>query len=755
MELPEAWKGSVHVTKAHLDGKDENKENDRVTKQLYNFAKREIRKLVVADSDSSLVFGIIQTNNHIESLNLGSFRAEMWLKHEYDKAHGEIFGTESYKSALNRLVAKAMFEDSATETIYNRVAMVDRVIWYDLAWKDWKAIRIDEDGYKLTDLDETTPTFDRKQHQSAQVMPSPCDFDALEKLCDLLRIKKSDRFIFKIHLISMFIEKYPMPIMVITGEYGSIKTTITKTIKKIIDPSNQLSLNISKSIDDLVLQLYHRYVAAYDNVSSFSQEVSDTFCRAITGDGNSKRALYKDTDEIILNYTRKIVLNGIAPTIDNTDFISRAIFYETNPINEEERLTLEEFNQEIDKLLPFLLGQICNILSYALRNYGMVKQQIKFKPRMSDFAVWGETISQGLGNKPMEFIEKYKDRLEQLSLEAINNFPLFGLVQKIMENQTPYEDTVSKFHRLLVAQAENEGIDIKSKYNKFPKAPNKIKYQVQSLRNSFKTVGIDISIYQYNGREGRFPRGNHVIKINKLGSTQEVAKVSQPPTPSQPDQIYEQKEPKLAEIKTGGRDTMSAKIDSFSGRDSGRDDSGDWLVSLPENDQIYEQNQGGVDGRDGGDKSRTPSPRQSDYWGTPRDIFDTICGLYKVRPILDVCATPENAKCMSFITEKTDGLKQTWDKESWCNPPYSQIGKWVQKCWLEHEKNNITVTALIMKDETTAYWKDYIKDKAEVYTWPHRIRFIDPMTGHKADSARFVSAIVIWRAKKNATDENQ
>ena len=743
MPVPDELRGTTKITKSHLDGNEQPKEDSKVTRLLYNFAKKEIRKLVVSDSDNSLVFGLVQTDNHVESLNLGSFRAEMWLKHNYDKIHGDIFGAESYRNALNRLIAKAMFEDSTTETIYNRIALVNNVIWIDLTTHDWRAIRIDEEGYKIVELDESTPTFERKQHQRQQVIPASCEFDALEKLCDWLRIKQSDRFIFKIHLVSLFIEKYPIPIMVITGEYGSIKTTIIKTIKKIVDPSSQLSLHLAKNPEDLALQLYHRYLTSYDNVSKFSSDTSDTFCRAITGDGNSKRALYTNTDEVILNYTRKIILNGIAPTISNTDFISRSIFYETRPINEEERLTLEEFDQEIDKLLPFLLHQIFNVLSYALRHYSIIKKDVKFKPRMSDFAIWGEVISRGLGNQSMEFIDRYKERIEQINLEAINNFPFFGLVQKIMEHQTEYEDTITKFHRLLIAQAENEGVDIKSKYANFPKAPNKIKWQVQSLRNSFKPVGIDISIYQYDLRDGRFPRGNHIIKIIKNGTDQEVAKVSQPPMPSQPALFYEQNDQKLTEIKTPDGDTISAKIDG----DSDIDANGDWLVSQPENNQIYEQNHVGVDGRHDRDKIPTSQTLGSDYWGTPQDIFDSICGLYKVRPMLDVCATSENAKCMYFFTEQKDGLKQNWDKESWCNPPYSQSYDWVQKCWLEHTKNNITITALIMKDETTSYWKEYVKDKAEVYTWPHRIKFIDPNTGLKGDSARFVSAIVVWRKK--------
>lgn len=65
---------------------------------------------------------------------------------------------------------------------------------------------------------------------------------------------------------------------------------------------------------------------------------------------------------------------------------------------------------------------------------------------------------------------------------------------------------------------------------------------------------------------------------------------------------------------------------------------------------------------------------------------------------LDVCATPQNAKCRRFYaldgfhdadvdaapfpTASLDGLTGSWrDERCWCNPPFSTIGDWVEKAW--------------------------------------------------------------------------
>ena len=41
-------------------------------------------------------------------------------------------------------------------------------------------------------------------------------------------------------------------------------------------------------------------------------------------------------------------------------------------------------------------------------------------------------------------------------------------------------------------------------------------------------------------------------------------------------------------------------------------------------------------------------------WATPQDFFDELNAEFGFT--LDVCATPENAKCERYFTQDTDGL---------------------------------------------------------------------------------------------------
>lgn len=48
----------------------------------------------------------------------------------------------------------------------------------------------------------------------------------------------------------------------------------------------------------------------------------------------------------------------------------------------------------------------------------------------------------------------------------------------------------------------------------------------------------------------------------------------------------------------------------------------------------------------------------TDMWATPQAFFDKLDEEFHFD--LDVCATPENAKCKKFYTKDDDGLSKEW-----------------------------------------------------------------------------------------------
>lgn len=124
-------------------------------------------------------------------------------------------------------------------------------------------------------------------------------------------------------------------------------------------------------------------------------------------------------------------------------------------------------------------------------------------------------------------------------------------------------------------------------------------------------------------------------------------------------------------------------------------------------------------------------------WGTPQDLFDQLNDEFKFT--LDVCATPENAKCERFFTPEDDGLCQEWTGSCWMNPPYGRgIDKWIRKAYESSEAEGCSVVCLLPVRTDTAWFHDYVC-KGTVEFIRGRLKF-----GGCKNSAPFPSMLTIF-----------
>jgi len=130
---------------------------------------------------------------------------------------------------------------------------------------------------------------------------------------------------------------------------------------------------------------------------------------------------------------------------------------------------------------------------------------------------------------------------------------------------------------------------------------------------------------------------------------------------------------------------------------------------------------------------------KSNEWETSQDFFDKLNKKYKFT--LDPCATHENHKCDKYYTIEDNGLAQSWESERvFVNPPYADIGKWVEKAYKEATKNSAVVVLLIPSRTDTKYWHNYImKSASTIYFVKGRLKF----SGTK-NTAPFPSAVVVF-----------
>jgi phage N-6-adenine-methyltransferase len=124
---------------------------------------------------------------------------------------------------------------------------------------------------------------------------------------------------------------------------------------------------------------------------------------------------------------------------------------------------------------------------------------------------------------------------------------------------------------------------------------------------------------------------------------------------------------------------------------------------------------------------------------------------------IDAAASAHNAKLPRYFTVEDDGLAQPWAGERvWCNPPYSDIGPWIEKAWEEHERAELIVLLLPANRTEQTWWQEGVEPYRDRTGSPLRVeflrgrlRFIASGRSHVGPNERppFGCCLLIWSAE--------
>lgn len=125
-----------------------------------------------------------------------------------------------------------------------------------------------------------------------------------------------------------------------------------------------------------------------------------------------------------------------------------------------------------------------------------------------------------------------------------------------------------------------------------------------------------------------------------------------------------------------------------------------------------------------------------DCWKTPEYIIKFVANNLYLH--LDVAAASHNAVCSLYYTEQNNALNLPWLKygNCWCNPPYSEIGKWVSKAINEHTLNQNKEIIMLVPNSTDSVWfKAALDYGAHIsYFINGRIQFVHYLTGEQSNN---------------------
>lgn len=426
-----------------------------------------------------------------EVLRLRSCEFMGWLNtYAYNNYGGVIMKNNQATDIKRALEGFALCSKDSEICLEPRLRKINNEIWYDLGKE---AVCVSDKGWKI--VKEPPIIFRRYGHQKAQVKPvKGGDIQLFRKFTNIT--DDSDWNLFLAFAVATLIPDIPKPVLVINGSQGAGKSTPMRMLKDLADPSQLTSAGKITGEKELARLANRHSLLFFDNLSFLEKDNSDVLCRLITGDGFSKRKLYSDDDEVIYNYKRPIMLNGINNFITQADLLDRALILNVERISEDKRLTEVELWGKFEKEKPLILGAMFTVLSRAMRIFP--ETPTSGLPRMADFGRWGCAIYSAINDKPFtgfqEILSGNKERQIEESIEA----DPVAMVAKYLANESirikfTAHDFLEGFTISDRFKFAPDSIQYATEHIYWPKDASQVGKRLRKAEGMLREAGIELS----------------------------------------------------------------------------------------------------------------------------------------------------------------------------------------------------------------------------------------------------------------------
>jgi hypothetical protein len=517
----EAAQEAFDAAKAQVDADPEaakkavEEENHQTTAQRLVTLAEECERFHDQRGDGYLRLCV---NGHLETWPVRSKSFREWLARQFYDETGKVAGSQAIQDALSVIEGKCRFE-STERTLSVRVASdVESTgkVWIDLTDSEWQAVCVDATGWRIEQ--EPPPLFRRYQVAAAHILPERGG--DIEDLRQFLNVKDDHAWTLLVAwLVAALMPEIPHPILLAHGEQGSAKSSLVRMLGLLIDPSRVRERSEPGEVREWVQMADHSWMICLDNVSRLPDWLSDALCKAVTGDGFSKRMLYTDNEDVIYEFRRVIALTGIEVVASRADLLDRCLLLGLLPIAPNQRRSESELWQAFEEVRPRLFGALLDLLAGVLSELPNV--HLTSMPRMADFARVGVAVARVMGWEDETFLSAYRANVANQHEEALSASEIGQAVIGFIEAQEG-EEWSGVMKQFLEALTEFIGAD-KAKRRDWPKNAKGLSGQLRRIAPNLRAVGVWIEF-------GERTKKGYTLSLRK--QQEQGRETSTPSTPS-------------------------------------------------------------------------------------------------------------------------------------------------------------------------------------------------------------------------------
>lgn len=413
------------VVTAGGDLGDDKPERRSAATQLVELAMARYVLGVTPEGDP---YAIPKSGGHVaRSLRGGKAGLRAELSREYFRTFEKAAPQQALADAL--LVLEGESAEAEPQATHLRVAEHSDHVYLDMGDVAESVIRIDRTGrWEHGNLD--VPVLFRRTVLTG-AYPEPSRNGDLEPLWSTLNVAESDRPLLLAAMVAALIAPdVPHPVLALAGEQGTAKTTTTKTVVSLTDPSSVPVRKPPRDMDSWVTAAAGSWVVGIDNISTISDWFSDSLCRAATGEGDVKRALYTDSGLSVVAFRRVIVVNGIDWGAMRGDLAERSLIVTLERIPAQHRRSEADLADAWAQVYPTILG---GLLDLAAQVYSILPTVVLAEsPRMADFARILAAVDQITDTSGLD---RYIGQSATLAADTIASDPFLAAVTDAVVNE--------------------------------------------------------------------------------------------------------------------------------------------------------------------------------------------------------------------------------------------------------------------------------------------------------------------------------
>ncbi len=217
-------------------------------------------------------FADLDINGHRETWPIRAKGFRRWLARRFFEETGGAPSSEALQSALNVIEAKAHF-DAPERQVHIRVGGLDGRLYLDLGDATWRAVEIDATGWRVIE----NPLVRFRRASGMKPMPVPVRGGSIETLRSFLNLQTDADFVLVVAWgLACLRNRGPYPVIVLSGEQGSAKSTFSAILRALLDPNTAPLRALPREDRDLFIAASNGHVLAFDNVSGLPAWIGGT-----------------------------------------------------------------------------------------------------------------------------------------------------------------------------------------------------------------------------------------------------------------------------------------------------------------------------------------------------------------------------------------------------------------------------------------------------------------------------------------------